>query len=91
MTDSASAMWLDLSARRNLELTETLRNKERKGSMLWLLDDAETAIGKRLLKCWLEQPLVQPVKIMARLDAVEAFVKKQRCADGGAFAFRKRL
>lgn len=73
--DSSSAMGLDLNARRNLELTETLRNKERKGSLLWLLDDAKTAMGKRLLKCWLEQPLVQPVKIMARLDAVEAFVK----------------
>ena len=69
-------MELDLTARRNLELTETIRNKERKGSLLWLLDDARTAMGKRLLKTWLEQPLVQPVKIMARLDAVDAFVKK---------------
>ncbi len=69
-------MGLDLNARRNLELTETIRNKERKGSLLWLLDDARTAMGKRLLKTWLEQPLVQPVKIMARLDAVDAFVKK---------------
>ena len=76
VADSASAMGLDLNARRNLELTETIRNKERKGSLLWLLDDARTAMGKRLLKTWLEQPLVQPVKIMARLDAVDAFVKK---------------
>lgn len=75
VNDSAAAMGLDLGARRNLELTETIRNKERKGSLLWLLDDARTAMGKRLLKTWLEQPLVQPVKIMARLDAVEAFVK----------------
>ena len=76
VADSASAMGLDLNARRNLELTETIRNKERKGSLLWLLDDARTAMGKRLLKTWIEQPLVQPVKIMARLDAVGAFVKK---------------
>ena len=76
VADSASTMGLDLNARRNLELTETIRNKERKGSLLWLLDDARTAMGKRLLKTWLEQPLVQPVKIMARLDAVDAFVKK---------------
>lgn len=76
VADSAEVLGLDLNARRNLELTETLRNKERKGSLLWLLDDARTAMGKRLLKTWLEQPLVQPVKIMARLDAVEAFVKK---------------
>ncbi len=75
VTDSAAAMGLDLNARRNLELTETIRNKERKGSLLWLLDDARTAMGKRLLKTWLEQPLVQPVKIMARLDAVDAFCK----------------
>ncbi len=76
VADSADVLGLDLNARRNLELTETLRNKERKGSLLWLIDDARTAMGKRLLKTWLEQPLVQPVKIMARLDAVEAFVKK---------------
>lgn len=75
ITDSAATMGLDLNARRNLELIETLRNKERKGSLLWLLDDAKTAMGKRLLKAWLEVPLVQPVRIIARLDAVEAFVK----------------
>lgn len=75
LTDSSAAMGLDLNARRNLELAETLRHKERKGSLLWLLDDTKTAMGKRMLKCWIEQPLVQPVKIMARLDAVDIFVK----------------
>ena len=75
ITDAAALMGLDLNARRNLELTETLRHKERKGSLYWLLDNAKTAMGKRLLKGWIEQPLVQPVKIMARLDAVDAFVK----------------
>ncbi len=76
VADHAAFMGLDFNARRNLELTETLRNKQRKGSLLWLLDDAKTAMGKRLLKTWIEQPLVQPVKIMARLDAVDALVKK---------------
>ncbi len=71
--DSKAIMGLDLNARRNLELTETIRNKDYKGSLLWLLDNTRTAMGKRLLKTWLEQPLVHPVKIMARLDAVEAF------------------
>jgi len=74
IVDNASVMGLDISARRNLELTEMLRHKERKGSLYWLLDDAKTAMGKRLLKVWIEQPLVQPVKIMARLDAVGSFV-----------------
>ncbi len=74
-TDAAAFMGLDLNARRNLELTETLRQKSRKGSLYGLLDNTKTAMGKRLLKNWVEQPLVQPVKIMARLDAVDTFVK----------------
>lgn len=69
-------MGLDLNARRNLELTETLRNKERKGSLLWVLDDAKTSMGKRLLKSWIEQPLRSPARIMERLDAVEQFCRK---------------
>jgi DNA mismatch repair protein MutS len=67
---------LDFNARRNLELTETIRGNERKGSLLWLLNTAKTSMGKRMLKTWIEQPLMQPVRIMERLDAVEAFVKK---------------
>lgn len=69
-------MGLDLNARRNLELTETLRNKEKKGSLLWVLDNAKTSMGHRLLKNWLEQPLKSPAKIIERLDAVEALTKK---------------
>ena len=49
-------MGLDINARRNLELTETLRNKEKRGSLLWVLDRTKTAMGKRLIKAWLEQP-----------------------------------
>ncbi len=63
-------MSLDLSARRNLELTETLRGKEKKGSLLWVLDRTRTAMGRRLLVSWLERPLLDPVAISRRLDAV---------------------
>ncbi len=89
ISSGSTTMGLDLNARRNLELTETIRGKERKGSLLWLLNDAKTSMGKRMLKVWLEQPLVQPIKIMARLDAVEAFTKQtvtlmevRDCLDG---------
>lgn len=76
VNDDDAYLGLDFNARRNLELTETLRGKERKGSLLWLMNTAKTSMGKRMLKTWIEQPLVQPAKIMARLDAVEIFVKK---------------
>lgn len=69
-------MGLDLNARRNLELTETLRNKERKGSLLWVLDSAKTSMGRRLLKNWIEQPLKSPARIIERLDAVDALRRK---------------
>ncbi len=55
----------------NLELLETLRGKEKKGSLLWVLDKTGTAMGKRLLRRWVERPLVNPAAISARLDAVE--------------------
>ena len=61
---------LDPVARRNLELTETLRGKEKKGSLLWVLDKTKTAMGGRLLRSWLERPLVDPVAISRRLEAV---------------------
>lgn len=71
-----SFVGLDLNARRNLELTETLRSKEKKGSLLWVLDSARTSMGRRLLKNWIEQPLKSPAKIIERLDAVEALTRK---------------
>lgn len=64
-------MEIDLTARRNLELTETLRNKERRGSLIWVLDRTRTSMGKRLLKSYIEQPLLKPAAIIDRLDAVE--------------------
>ena len=71
---SGEFMELDLTARRNLELTETLRNKEKRGSLLWVLDKTKTAMGGRLLRSWLERPLLDLAAIDRRLSAVEALV-----------------
>ena len=64
-------MELDLDARRNLELTETLRSKEKKGTLLWVLDKTKTAMGGRLMRSWLEKPLLDPVEIGRRQSAVQ--------------------
>ncbi len=64
-------MMLDMIARRNLELTETMRAHEKWGSLLWVLDKTKTAMGKRLLRLYLEQPLINPAVINKRLNAVE--------------------
>lgn len=77
----ATVMHLDINARRNLELTETMRNKEKKGSLLWVLDKTETAMGKRLIKSWLEQPLLNPAKIMRRQNAVEELIENAQLLD----------
>lgn len=69
-------MGLDANARRNLELTETLRSHEKKGSLLGVLDKTETSMGRRMLRTWMEQPLTQPVRIMDRLNAVELLMKQ---------------
>lgn len=66
-------MILDMATRRNLELTETLRDKNRKGSLLWVLDYTQTAMGGRRLRKWLEQPLIHPSAIESRLACVESF------------------
>ncbi len=67
-------MELDMDARRNLELTETMRSKEKKGTLLWVLDKTHTAMGGRLLRSWLEKPLLDPVEITRRHAAVEELV-----------------
>ena len=67
-------MELDLTARRNLELTETLRSKEKKGSLLWVLDKTRTAMGHRLIRAWMERPLLSPAAIGRRLGAVGELV-----------------
>ncbi|WDV47829.1 DNA mismatch repair protein MutS [Clostridiaceae bacterium M8S5] len=67
-------MLMDISTRRNLELTETIRNKSKQGSLLWVLDSTKTAMGGRLLKRWIEEPLLQKTVIENRLNAVETLV-----------------
>ena len=67
-------MELDLTARRNLELTETLRGKEKKGSLLWVLDKTKTPMGARCLRSWLERPLLSVTAICRRNSAVAALV-----------------
>ena len=64
-------MVLDMATRRNLELTRTIREERKFGSLLWVLDKTRSALGGRLLKRWLEQPLLDKVTIDHRLDAVE--------------------
>ena len=68
-------MLLDSSTRRNLELTETLREKQKKGSLLWVLDKTKTAMGARRLRSDIEQPLINIDDINAKLDAVEQLCK----------------
>ena len=70
---SGKYMLLDSSTRRNLELTRTLRDKKKRGSLLWVLDKTCTAMGARLLNRFLEQPLTEKNQIEERLDCVEAF------------------
>ena len=65
-------MLLDSSTRRNLELCETLREKQKRGSLLWVLDKTKTAMGARTLRSYIEQPLIDKEDITLRLDAVEA-------------------
>ena len=69
-----SFMRLDVSALRNLEITETMRNRERRGSLLWVLDKTKTSMGKRMLRGWLEQPLLNVAKITKRHNAVGELV-----------------
>ncbi len=64
---------LDPFTKRNLELTETLRQGQKNGSLLWLLDKCQTAMGSRMLHTWIDRPLVDVEKINRRLDYVEAF------------------
>jgi len=68
-------MLLDSSTRRNLELSETLREKQKRGSLLWVLDKTKTAMGGRTLRNYIEQPLIEKEDIEKRLDAVEELSK----------------
>ena len=64
-------MVLDSSTRRNLELLETMREKQKRGSLLWVLDKTRTAMGARLLRTWIEQPLIHKEEILERQKAIE--------------------
>ncbi len=66
-------MVIDTSTRRNLELVETLREKQKRGTLLWVLDKTKTAMGARLLRSYIEQPLIHKDQILARQEAVQEF------------------
>ena len=76
-------MELDYTARRNLELTVSLHGGEKKGSLLWVLDKTRTAMGSRLLRQWIEKPLLSVSRITRRQNAVETLVRD--------FMLRERL
>ena len=73
----ADYMIIDSSTRRNLELTETIRDKNKKGSLLWVLDKCKTAMGSRMLRSYIEQPLIDKDKINLRLDALDSLIKNE--------------
>ena len=66
-------MIIDSSTRRNLELVETLREKQKRGSLLWVLDKTRTAMGARTLRSFVEQPLIERTEIEERYDAIDEF------------------
>ncbi len=72
--NSSDYVDLSITAQRNLELCETMRTKEKRGSLLWVLDKCVTAMGRRRLRSWVERPLMSHTRILGRLDAVEELV-----------------
>lgn len=68
-------MLLDMATRRNLELCETMREKSKRGSLLWVLDKTKTAMGARLLRSFIEQPLIEKKDINERLDSIEELLQ----------------
>ena len=73
--DGEQIMKLGYTARANLEIVKTLRGGEKKGSLLWVIDKTKTSMGRRMLRSFVEQPLISPFRIMQRLDAVEELTK----------------
>ncbi len=83
-------MNIDITARRNLEITETIRTKEKRGTLLWVLDKTKTAMGKRLMRKSLEQPLINLAEITRRQNAVKELFDGHMVRDGSpAAAFRR--
>lgn len=74
-------MVLDSSTRRNLELVETLREKQKRGSLLWVLDKTKTAMGARTLRKYVEQPLIDKASIKKRQDAIEELKNNAICRE----------
>ena len=72
---------LDMSTKRNLELVESMRSKEKRGSLLWVLDKTETAMGARLLRSWIQKPLINLAAIQKRQNAVAEFMKMRAVSD----------
>lgn len=72
---SEQYMDIDFSSKRNLEITSTMRDGKRRGSLLWVLDDTETSMGARLLKSWIDKPLLNITSIQNRQNAVDELVK----------------
>lgn len=72
--DEGQFLAMDINTRRNLELTETMRTKEKKGSLLWVLDKTKTSAGARMLRRWVEHPLLSPAHILRRQGAIEELV-----------------
>ncbi|MBE6537533.1 MAG: DNA mismatch repair protein MutS [Ruminococcaceae bacterium] len=72
---------IDMNTRRNLELTESMRNKEKRGSLLWVLDKTKTAMGARLLRSWVIKPLINQSSIIMRQNAVKELVKNRLVAE----------
>ena len=73
---TSAYMHIDSSSRRNLELTQTMRDKEKRGSLLWVLDKTKTAMGARLLRNYIEHPLIRIDDINSRQDVIEEFVNR---------------
>jgi DNA mismatch repair protein MutS len=74
--ESAQYMMMDPFTRRNLELVETVRERTKKGSLLWLLDESVTSMGGRMLRRWIEKPLMQVTQIEHRLEAVDSLYRQ---------------
>ncbi len=80
--DDEQYMSLDISARRNLELTKSMMTGDKKHSLLWVIDKTKTAMGKRMIKSWIERPLMSIPKIVKRQNAVGEFVDNPMLRDG---------
>ena len=77
LLEESRFMNLDLGTRANLELLENVRTGEKRGSLLWVLDDTKTAMGKRLIRSYISQPLINPLEVEKRLNAVEELCRNE--------------